>query len=93
VSTIPDTFLKGTDNARLLRQARRLCPHASVVVTANRAARALELYKAGADFVFVSRLHSAAHMASLLEEGLVRGFAALRDKEIEQMRRRREVLQ
>jgi Kef-type K+ transport system membrane component KefB len=93
VSTIPDTFLKGTDNARLLRQARRLCPQASVVVTANRAARALELYEAGADFVFVSRLHSAAHMASLLVEGLARGFETLREKEIEQMRRRNEVLQ
>ncbi len=35
VSTIPDTMLKGTDNLRLLKQARRLCPHAKVIVTAN----------------------------------------------------------
>ncbi len=64
VSTIPDTILKGTDNARLLKQARRLCPRAKVIVTANRAASALELYEAGADYVFVPRLHSAAKMAS-----------------------------
>jgi hypothetical protein len=93
VSTISDTFLKGTDNARLLRQARRLCPHASVVVTATRGSTALQLYEAGADFVFVSRLHSAAQMAVILEQGLANGFATLRRDQIEQMRRRNEVLQ
>jgi voltage-gated potassium channel Kch len=92
VSTIPDTILKGTSNLRLLQQARRLCPHASIVVTANRAASALELYDAGADFVFVSRLHSAAQMASILEQGLASGFAALRAEQIAHIRRRDEVL-
>jgi len=42
---------------------------------------------------FVSRLHSATHMASLLVEGLAHGFETLREKDIEQMRRRHEVLQ
>ena len=92
VSTIPDTILKGTSNLRLLQQARRLCPHASVVVTANRAASALELYDAGADFVFVSRLHSAAQMARILEQGLANGFASLRADEIARIRMRDEVL-
>ena len=92
VSTIPDTVLKGTSNLRLLRQARQLCPHAKVVVTANRVASALALYEAGADFVFVAHLHSAAQMASILEQGLARGFEALRAAQIEQIRRRDEVL-
>jgi Kef-type K+ transport system membrane component KefB len=92
VSTIPDTILKGTSNLRLLQQARRLCPHASVVVTANRAAGALALYDAGADFVFVSRLHSAAQMASILEQGLGAGFAAMRAEALAQLRVRDEVL-
>ena len=92
VSTIPDTILKGTNNLRLLQQARRLCPHAKVVVTANRAASALELYDAGADFVFVSRLHSAAQMASILEQGLEGGFERLRAEQIAHIRRRDEVL-
>src|SRR6476620_5430113 len=92
VSTIPDTILKGTSNLRLLQQARRLCPHACVVVTANRAASALELYDAGADFVFVSRLHSAAQMASILEQGLADGFERLRDEQIAHIRKRDEVL-
>jgi Kef-type K+ transport system membrane component KefB len=92
VSTIPDTILKGTDNLRLLKQARQLAPHARVVVTATRAAAALKLYEAGADFVFVSRLHSAAQMASILEQGLASGFQALRQAEIAHMEQRDEVL-
>jgi hypothetical protein len=92
VSTIPDSILKGTSNLRLLQQARRLCPHANVVVTANRAASALELYDAGADFVFVSRLHSAAQMASILEQGLAEGFERLRAEQIAHIRKRDEVL-
>jgi Kef-type K+ transport system membrane component KefB len=92
VSTIPDTVLKGTTNLRLLRQARSLCPHARVVVTANRVAAALKLYDAGADFVFVPRLHSAAQMAAILEQGLENGFEELRAEQIEHIRRRDEVL-
>ena len=92
VSTIPDTILKGTSNLRLLQQARRLCPRAAVVVTASRVASALELYDAGADFVFVSRLHSAAQMAAILEQGLADGFDDLRADEIAHIRRRDEVL-
>ena len=92
VSTIPDTILKGTSNLRLLQQARRLCPHAGVVVTANRTAAALELYDAGADFVFVPRLHSAAQMAKILEEGLAEGFERLREEQIAHIRQRDEVL-
>lgn len=92
VSTIPDAILKGTDNLRLLKQAQRLWPQARVIVTANRAASALELYDAGADYVFVPRLHSAAQMASILEQGLARGFDALRAVQIERLRLRDEVL-
>ena len=92
VSTIPDTILKGTSNLRLLQQARRLCPHASVVVTATRAAAALQLYDAGADFVLVPRLQSAAQMAKILEEGLAEGFERLREEQIAHIRQRDEVL-
>ena len=92
VSTITDTILKGTSNLRLLQQARRLCPHAQIAVTANRAAGALALYDAGADFVFVPRLHSAAQMASILQEGLEDGFERLRAEQIAQLRQRDEVL-
>jgi Kef-type K+ transport system membrane component KefB len=93
ICSIPNSILKGTDNQRLLRQARRVSPRAKVIVTANRAPAALELYDAGADYVFVTSLHSAAWMAAVVEEGLQRGFDALRAGQIEQLRRRNEVLQ
>ena len=92
VSTIPDAILKGTDNMRLLKQARRLWPGARVIVTAGRTGSAIALYEAGADFVFVSRLHSAAQMADILERALDDGFERVRDEHIAQIRRRREVL-
>ena len=62
------------------------------MVTANRAAAALELYDAGADFVFVPRLQSAAQMAKILEEGLAEGFERLRAEQIAHIRQRDEVL-
>ena len=92
VSTISDRILRGTDNLRLLRQARTLCPHASVVVTAHGAAAALKLYDAGADYVLVPRLQSAAEMAAILERGLAEGFPTLRAQAIEHMRQRDEVI-
>jgi len=92
VSTIPDAILKGTSNARLLRLVRRLWPEAKAIVTASGPTSAIELYEAGADFVFVSRLHSATQMASIVEQALDDDFAAVREAHIAQIRRRREVL-
>jgi voltage-gated potassium channel Kch len=92
VSTIPDRILKGTDNLRLLLQARRLCPHARIVVTANGAAAALQLYDAGADYVFVPRLQSSAQIAAILEKGLEEGFDRLRAEAIAHMQQRDEVI-
>jgi Kef-type K+ transport system membrane component KefB/voltage-gated potassium channel Kch len=93
VSTIPDTILRGTHNLELLRKSRQLCPRGRVIVTASRTASALELYEAGADYVFIPGLQSAAQMASILAEGLEHGFTGLRAEQIEQLRQRNEVLQ
>ena len=92
ISTIPDAILKGTDNLRLLKLARRLSPRAKVVVTAKHSAGALALYDAGADYVFIPRLHAAAQMAVVLEQGLQNGFDALRVEQIAHLQRRNEVL-
>jgi Kef-type K+ transport system membrane component KefB len=92
VSTIPDNILKGTDNERLLRQIRQLCPHARAIVTADTPQRALELYERGANFVFLPRLHSASFMASTIEEGFKEGFKQVRAEQIEHLKMRKEVL-
>ena len=86
-------MLKGTQNLELLRTSRRLCRRGKVIVTASRTASALELYQAGADYVFMPGLQSAAQMASILAEGLEHGFTGLRAEQIEQLRQRNEVLQ
>jgi Kef-type K+ transport system membrane component KefB len=92
ISTIPDAILKGTDNRRLLQQARHLCPTAKVVVTAESIPRALELYDEGADFVFLPRLHSAALLGEVIEAALQEGFDGRRAEQMAQLARRNEVL-
>ncbi|HWP43446.1 MAG TPA: NAD(P)-binding protein, partial [Blastocatellia bacterium] len=92
ISTIPDNILKGTDNERLLRKIRQLCPHARAIVTADSPQRALQLYERGADFVFIPRLHSSAQMAGVIESGFQEGFERLRNEQIEHLKLRKEVL-
>jgi Sodium/hydrogen exchanger family/TrkA-N domain len=92
VSTIPDHILKGTDNERLLKKIRQLCPHAKAIVTADSPQRALELYDLGADFVFIPRIHSSAQVAEVIESGLREGLENVRAEQIEHLRVRDEVL-
>ena len=66
VSSIHDYFLQGTDNLRLLRQARALAPSASVIVTAVTPEEAQRLYSEGADYVLVPSILAAGHLAALL---------------------------
>jgi Kef-type K+ transport system membrane component KefB len=92
VSTLPDAILKGTDNARLLKKARRLCPEAKVIVTAERIGQAVELYEQGADFVYLPRIHSARELAHVIEEGRRHDYTARREEHLEELRARDEVL-
>jgi hypothetical protein len=92
VSTIPDHILKGTDNERLLKKIRQLCPHAKAIVTADSPQRALELYDLGADFVFIPRIHSSAQVAEVIESGLREGLENVRAEQVEHLRVRDEVL-
>ena len=92
VSSIPDDILRGTDNLRLLRNARASCPRAKVMLTTDHIPQALHFYKAGADFVYVPRLHSAKQIARVLKNGLAAGFDGVRAAEIEHLSHRREVL-
>lgn len=92
VSTISDQILKGTDNERLLKKIRQLCPHAKAIVTADSPLRALDLYNRGADFVFIPRIHSSAQVAQIIEMGLHGGLEEVRDEEIARLKMRDEVL-
>jgi hypothetical protein len=92
ISTVPDSLLKGTTNARLVRFLRELNPTAKIIATADVLAQATELLDAGADYVNVPRLRQAGDLLEAVRaarEGLLdEKRAALR----EILRDRREVL-
>jgi Kef-type K+ transport system membrane component KefB len=92
VCSITDDVLRGTSNLRMLRNARATCPKAKVMLTTEHIPHALELYAAGADFVYIPRLHSASEIARILTEGLAGGFEAARAGEVERLSYRKEVL-
>jgi Kef-type K+ transport system membrane component KefB len=92
VSTIPDQVLKGTDNERLLKKIRQLCPHAKAIVTAESSQKALDLYDRGADFVFIPRMHASAQVAKIIESGLREGLDHVRAEQIAHLKMRDEVL-
>jgi Kef-type K+ transport system membrane component KefB len=92
VSSITDDILRGTDNLRLLRNIRATCPKAKVMLTTEHIPQALSFYEAGADFVYLPRLHSAPEIARILKVGLVEGFDQARTAEVERLLARHEVL-
>jgi len=92
VSSITDDVLRGTSNLRLLRNVRNSAPHARVVLTTDHIPQALKFYEAGADFVFIPRLYSAAACARILRKGLNEGFDEVRHQAIGHLQKRQEVL-
>jgi Trk K+ transport system NAD-binding subunit len=92
VSSITDDILRGTNNLRMLTNIRAACPKARVMLTTEHIPQALSFYEAGADFVYLPRLHSAPQIARILKQGLEEGFEKIRAEEIEHLSQRREVL-
>jgi Kef-type K+ transport system membrane component KefB len=92
ISSITDDILRGTNNLRMLKNIRASSPHARVVLTTEHIPQALHFYEAGADFVYIPRLHSAPMLAGILKEGLLHGFTAARETEIARLANRHEVL-
>ncbi|HMH50187.1 MAG TPA: cation:proton antiporter [Candidatus Acidoferrum sp.] len=66
VSSVSDWMLKGTSNARVLRQARLLAPAAKVIVSADTMAGAEQLYADGADYVLMAPVLAAEHLYEIL---------------------------
>jgi Kef-type K+ transport system membrane component KefB len=92
VSSITDDILRGTSNLRMLRNIRATCPKAKVMLTTEHIPQALHFYEAGADFVYIPRLHSAPQIATVLKAGLEVGFDGARAAEIARLSVRREIL-
>lgn len=66
VCTVPDSILKGSTNAKLVRQLRELNPRAKIIAPAEVLSEVSRLYEAGADFVSVPRLAEASELADAL---------------------------
>ena len=67
VSTIPDSILKGTSNLKLLKAVKAMVPSAIVIVTAETIESARELYREGADYVYMPRIVSAHYLTDIIE--------------------------
>ena len=76
----------------MLRQLRRQCPEAALVVASDTIEGALALYAEGAGFVYIPRIHSAHHMAEVLRTALEDGLDVARAEEMAALRERDEVL-
>jgi Trk K+ transport system NAD-binding subunit len=68
VSSVPDSYLRGTTNLALLRVVRSLVPGARVIATAETLAAAEALYAEGAHYVLIPPAVAAEHLYALLAE-------------------------
>jgi len=94
ICTIPDAILKGTTNAKLLRQLQTLAPDAAIIVTAEVYSDARELYQQGAAYVFIPRLGSIKELASVVVNAQKGNFKLSREEAAEQidLREQQEVI-
>jgi Kef-type K+ transport system membrane component KefB len=95
ISTIPDAILVGTDNMKIIRHMKEICPAAKIIVTAESAERAMKMYAAGADYVFVPSILAAKSLMTAVKLFLrndgdeVKSFL---DAEMEMLQNRNEVM-
>lgn len=77
ISTIPDTILVGTDNLKIIKHIKEICPHAKIIVTAESIERALKMYAEGADYVFIPRILAAKNLTEMIDIILKNKFKKL----------------
>jgi len=94
ISTIPDTILVGTDNLKIIRQIKNICPHAKIVVTAESPNRALKMYAEGADYVFLPRILAARHVIPIIRELLndVERAGQFKEEQMEMLKNDKEII-
>ena len=92
VSTIPDSVLKGTTNAQMIKIAEKLAPHARTIVTAETFTGVRDLYAQGASFVFSPRVMNTRELARTVIAALERDLEPERRTEMLALSSRAEVL-
>jgi Kef-type K+ transport system membrane component KefB len=92
ILSVPDSLLKGANNEKLVRHVRSLNPTAKIVATADLLADVDDQYKAGADYVTVTRISDARELYKVIQtadQGLLADMRAEMDASL---RERKEVL-
>ncbi len=95
ISTIPDTLLVGTDNLKIIRHLKEICPNAKIIVTAESPERALKMYAEGAHYVIIPRIISARHIIPVVDMILhnkKNEFLIRKNNEIEMLKNRLEII-
>ena len=92
ISTISDEILVGTNNLRLIDQIKKIAPQARIIVTAESPSRAVALYHAGADYVYLPNQLAAQHLLTVVERLLRGEEVVLKDEEMERLCGRDEVI-
>lgn len=92
ISSISDDFLRGTNNLTLVRMLRKLCPNASIISNAENIHKAIEMYRAGADYVFLQRHLAAAHLVKVVQKALQNDLSSLQKTHLEAIQQRVEIL-
>lgn len=95
ISTIPDTILVGTDNLKIIRHIKDICPHAKIIVTAESTERALNMYAEGADYVFLPRILAARNLletVNMIMKNDKDQMSSVINNEIEMLKNRNEII-
>ena len=95
ISTIPDTILVGTDNLKIIKHIKDICPHAKIIVTAESTERALKMYAEGADYVFLPRILAARNLVETVNMILKNDkdqMSSVINSEIEMLKNRNEII-
>ena len=96
ISTIPDTLLVGTNNLKIIKSVKDICPNAKIIATSENVKNSLTMYKSGAHYVYMSRILSAQNLIevinSLLDTTLQEGFSDKIKEEIDLLENRNEVI-
>ena len=92
ISSLPDDILVGTNNLKLLKTIRQVCPEARVILTASNAAQAVEFYQAGADYVLLPNLVAGRHLLAVAQKLVQEPEADLKEAELPRLLGRQEVL-
>ena len=92
ISSISDEILVGTSNLRIIDQMKKIAPGARIIVTAESPSRALELYNAGADYVYLPNRLAAQHLLKVVERLLRGEQVVIREAEVERLIERDEVM-